>query len=245
MALQTHLDPSPAALATSIDAVLDDVYLRGATATDTEPARPIVPTGIRRAQGEAIARVVASAGATRTLETGFAFGLSGLYMVKGALETAGGMGGYLPYHVALDPYQATHWGNAGRRLFARAGVDHLLEFHGARSEYALPRIAERGEPFDVGFVDGDHRFDATFVDVFYMRRIIRPGGIVLVDDTWLPSVRAVIDFFLSNGLLVEDQTASTRSGDMAVLNVPIGSDTRSWDHFVPFCSDPGGAPRHE
>jgi len=31
-------------------------------------------------------------------------------------------------------------------------------------------------------VDGNHRFDAVFVDLYYLGRLLRPGGVMFLDD---------------------------------------------------------------
>jgi len=227
--------PLSLTLADHIDVVLDDIYARGTTEVEGGTERPIEPTGMRRDQGEAIARLVESIGARRTIETGFAFGLSGLFMVRGMLRSGLDPHAGTAAHFAFDPFQECNWGNAGLRLFGRAQASHLLRFERGRSEYALPRLAEAGERFDVGLIDGDHKFDATFADALYMRRLIKPGGVLLIDDIWLPSVRGVVNFFVDNGVFVEDRELSPALGQAtAVLRVPDAPDARSWDHFVPF-----------
>ena len=176
------MDPSISNTIQTIDQVLRDVYSSGVTATD-DGEKEIHPTGMRAEQGLNIARIMNACGAQRTIETGFAFGLSGLFMVRSALFNGLASDTQSPSHFAFDPYQSANWGNAGRRLFARAGVSHLLSVGERRSEHSLPELADAGEQFDLGLVDGDHKFDAAFVDVFYMTRIVRPGGVILVDDT--------------------------------------------------------------
>ena len=47
-----------------------------------------------------------------------------------------------------------------------------------------------GRRFDLALVDGNHRFDAVFVDVYYLARLLRPGGIVSVHDHHLPGITA-------------------------------------------------------
>jgi cephalosporin hydroxylase len=45
-----------------------------------------------------------------------------------------------------------------------------------------------GRRFDLAVVDGNHRFDAVFVDVYYLARLLRLGGIVSVHDHHLPGI---------------------------------------------------------
>jgi Methyltransferase domain len=58
-------------------------------------------------------------------------------------------------------------------------VSFVLE----RSEYALPGLP--ASTYDFALIDGRHGFPAPFIDWFYIADRLRPGGIVLVDDTWI------------------------------------------------------------
>jgi hemoglobin len=41
-------------------------------------------------------------------------------------------------------------------------------------------------------VDGGHRFHEIFVDLYFLRKIVRAGGLVAIDDNWTPSVRTAV-----------------------------------------------------
>ena len=49
--------------------------------------------------------------------------------------------------------------------------------------------------FDFIFIDGWHTFDHTLLDCFYATRLLKVGGILVVDDVSFPSVRRVVDYF--------------------------------------------------
>jgi hypothetical protein len=40
----------------------------------------------------------------------------------------------------------------------------------------------------VAFVDGSHVFNNVFVDLYYLQMIVRPGGLIVLDDYWLPGI---------------------------------------------------------
>ena len=52
--------------------------------------------------------------------------------------------------------------------------------------------------FDLAFVDGDHRFEGVFLDLYFMTRLVKPGGLVVVDDMWMPSVRTAVAYVEKN-----------------------------------------------
>jgi len=67
-----------------------------------------------------------------------------------------------------------------------------------RSELALPPLADReiaaDTCFDVGIIDGGHGWPTVFVDFCYLHAILRPRGLLLVDDIQLHSVAELARF---------------------------------------------------
>jgi predicted O-methyltransferase YrrM len=62
-----------------------------------------------------------------------------------------------------------------------------------RSEEILPTLV--GEPrLDLALVDGNHAFPAPCIDWFYATRILKRGGVMLIDDIGLWSGKIVADF---------------------------------------------------
>ncbi len=51
---------------------------------------------------------------------------------------------------------------------------------------------------DAAFVDGSHRFHEAFVDLYFLRKIVRPGGLIILDDYWWPSVHTAARYFETN-----------------------------------------------
>lgn len=99
----------------------------------------------------------------------------------------------------------------------------------------LPRFVGEGRRFDLAFVDGNHRFDGVFVDLVYLGRLIRPGGIVFVDDYQLPAVARATSFFVTNlRWTLEDVSAADELHQWAALRTSVVADTRRFDDFVDF-----------
>jgi predicted O-methyltransferase YrrM len=67
-------------------------------------------------------------------------------------------------------------------------VDFVVE----RSEFALPRL--RATDYDFALIDGRHGFPAPFLDWFYIANLLRRGGMVLIDDTWIWTGKILADF---------------------------------------------------
>jgi predicted O-methyltransferase YrrM len=221
--------------------LLDAAYRDGSVLDRDGRAIPVLPTSITRADGEALRDLVIREGATRTIEVGLALGMSALFFCE-AIADRGGR------HVAVDPFQAESWNGAGLRTLRDAGVEDLVEVIEEESQLALPRLVGEGSEFDFGFIDGDHRFDAFLLDLYYMTRLVRPGGLIVADDLWMPSIRTAVAYATKNlGLALEPDALPDAfrfrrrltpgvprgKGDMAVLRLPPERPELRWDQFVP------------
>jgi hypothetical protein len=130
-------------------------------------------------------------GAHVVIEVGLAYGSSALAIGE-ALCSSGWTDAS---HVVIDPFQATSYGNVGwDAMNAAALTDHTV-FIGEPSSIALARLASDGFTADAAFVDGSHRFHDVFVDLYFLRKIVRPGGLIILDDAALPSIAAALRYF--------------------------------------------------
>ena len=66
------------------------------------------------------------------------------------------------------------------------------------SSIALSQLVSEGVHADAAFVDGSHRFHEVFVDLYFLRKIVRAGGMIVVNDDWAPSVRTAVRYYERN-----------------------------------------------
>jgi len=192
----------------------------------------LFPVAASAAEGEALYGWVLREGATQTIEIGLGYGISTLHLCEGLLGNASEA---TARHVAIDPYQARRFSDCGLQFLDEAGVAELVEHHAEESQIALPRLLGEGRSFDFAFVDGNHRFDGVFVDLYYLGRLVQPGGIIFLDDYQLPGVARAASFFVSNlGWTLEEVSAADDLHQWAVLRTSAVPDTRPFDHFVDF-----------
>jgi hypothetical protein len=62
----------------------------------------------------------------------------------------------------------------------------------------LPKILARGETVDFAFIDGWHTFDYVLGDFFFVNKLLRPGGTVVLDDADQPPIRKFLRYTLTN-----------------------------------------------
>ena len=191
----------------------------------------LFPVAASAAEGEALREWVLREEATQTIEIGLGYGISALHVCEGLLGNADPKA----RHVVIDPYQARRFSDCGLQCLDEAGVAELVEHHAEESQIALPRFLGEGRSFDFAFVDGNHRFDGVFVDLFYLGRLVLPKGIIFLDDYQLPGVARAASFFVSNlGWALEEVSAADDLHQWAVLRTSAVPDARPFDHYVDF-----------
>jgi methyltransferase family protein len=137
--------------------------------------------------------------------------------------------------VARSNGEATRFANCGLQVLDAAGLADVIEFHDEGSETALPRFLAEGRTFDLAFVDGNHRFDGVFLDLVYLGRLVRPGGIVVADDCQLPSVRRAVSFCATNlDWTIEETSTANAAQHWVVLRTPSAARHRNFDDHVTF-----------
>jgi predicted O-methyltransferase YrrM len=191
----------------------------------------LFPVAASAAEGEALRDWVLWEKATRTVEIGFGYGISALHICEGLLENSGRES----RHVAIDPNQATRFSDCGLQFLDEAGVGDMVELHAEDSQISLPRFLDEARSFDFAFVDGNHRFERVFVDLFYLGHLVRRGGIIFLDDYQLPGVARAASFFTSNlGWTTEEISPPDDLHQWTVLRTTTERDARPFDHFVDF-----------
>ncbi len=182
--------------------------------------------------------LLVSEGVETIVEIGLAYGSSALAIGEALLSTPGRR----PLHVIIDPFQETVWSNVGWELIRSAGLDATSRLVLQPSSQALPGLVEQGFTADAAFVDGSHLFHEVFTDLYFLRKIVRPGGVVVLDDYWWPSVRTAVRYFESNmGWLVvpgafDGGTTdhATGLGRLRALRLPDPPFEPSFEDFQPF-----------
>lgn len=140
------------------------------------------------------------------IEIGLAYGSSALAIGEALLSQDVND----PKHLIVDPYQ-DHFHHVGWNAIERAGLTDGAELVPERSQVALPRLLAQGFTADVGFVDGSHLFHNVFVDLYFLRELVRPNGLIILDDCDWPSVGTAVSYFeLNCGWQSQAPTQSSR-----------------------------------
>jgi predicted O-methyltransferase YrrM len=135
--------------------------------------------------------VLVAEGACVVIEVGLAYGSSALAIGEAVLSTCGRRA----RHVVIDPFQESAYSNVGWELLRSAGLGAMSRLLVEASSLALPQLLEEGLVADAAFVDGSHRFHEVFVDLYFLRKLVRPGGLIVLDDVGWPSVGGALAYF--------------------------------------------------
>jgi predicted O-methyltransferase YrrM len=164
------------------------------------------------------------------IEIGLAYGSSALAIAEALVAT----GSSDARHVIVDPYQE-RFGGSGWAAITGAGLTGLCSLVDERSQIALPHLLDDGFVADAAFVDGSHIFHNVFVDLFYLRELVRPGGLVILDDCSYLSVATAARYFeVNTGWEPEPIAWATR---LRAFRLPEPRTEPSFTSFRPFGPD--------
>lgn len=177
-----------------MNAVLDRILSTGAVQAD-DGTPFTLHSHVSPEEGEFLQRLVREAHARTTLEVGVGYGISGLFICDALRDVAGEAG----KHYLIDPMQHSEWWHGvGLKNLRDAGYANMIDFRELPSHLALPELEREGVKIDFAFIDGWHTFDHSLVDFFLVDKLLRPGGILAVDDTQWPSVRKSCRYIATN-----------------------------------------------
>jgi len=161
------------------------------------------------------------------LEIGLAYGISALAIAEALISHPGAP----VAHVIIDAFQ-DHFHDVGWEAIEAAGLSEVCSLLRERSQLALPRLLGEGFVADAAFVDGSHIFHNVFVDLFYLREIVRPGGLVILDDCEWPSVATAVRYFeLNTGWELQPLETTTRLRAYRLPDYPVEP---TFESFAPF-----------
>lgn len=200
------------------------------------PDNPNVPlfrtASIHTKEGESLREWVVKEKAVNIIEIGLAFGFSSLYIGEGLLLNKKRNA----KHTIIDAFQTQKdkYNNFGLNVLTKAGLDKIIEFHGERSHFVLPRLLEEDRKFDFGFIDGCHLFDCVFLDLFYLGKLIKIGGIIFMDDYDNVAIRKAVSFFVKNIGWKIEEIGSYKKRKWLIVRTSEKQDVRHFEYFIDF-----------
>lgn len=187
------------------------------------------------ADGDVLRDLLVAEHARIVIEIGLAYGSSALAIGEALLSQADPPA----EHVIIDAYQ-DDFGDTGWRAVVNAGLNRMAKLIRDRSQLALPRLVTDGLVADAAFVDGSHIFHNVFVDLYFLRELVRATGLVVLDDCQWPSVATAVRYFeLNAGWEPLPLPGLTR---LRAYRLPSSRVEPRFDDFRPFSEHGGSSP---
>lgn len=161
-----------------------------------------IKDAISRREGKFIQDIIAEIKPVVSLEVGLAHGISALFICDALKNIPNSR------HIVIDPFQLrggppgtdweSSWQGLGLHNLREASFEDMIEFYDLPSHQVLPQLEAKKTMIDFAFIDGWHTFDYALIDFFYIDRMLRTGGIVVLDDAHWPSIRKLCRYIVSN-----------------------------------------------
>ena len=163
-------EPDPKALDQLFNRVLrtEDEALEAAREAADAAGMPAIEVSAQH--GKLLYLLATVARATRVLEIGTLAGYSTINLAR-AVGPSG--------RVVTLEYEPAH-AVVARESLMRAGVEDRVDVIVGAALESLPDLAERGEIFDLTFIDADKENNVAYVE--WAIKLSRPGSIIVVDN---------------------------------------------------------------
>ena len=181
-------------------------------------------TGVWASDGMYIYDLCRRVRPAHTAEVGLAEGFSTVFFLAAAATNGTGS------HVAIDPFENSQWHGLGLKKVEEVGMKDHFRFLETMSIYAVPQLAAEHVPYQVIFIDGDHRFDAEMTDFVLADNLCAKGGYLLFHDIWMASTQKLALFLENNR---PDYKRVETGTDIAAFQ-KVGDDHRDWRWFQNF-----------
>jgi len=172
--------------------IIDQIYKSGMVEDDQGKQYPLNPSSVPYDTGMVLYNLIREFKPMRSMEIGFAYGLSTLFICQALADNGQGM------HTVIDPWEEHAYKSIGLLNIARANLESFLKFYPEPSYKVLPELNNRDENFDFAFVDGRHHFDYVITDFLFIDKMLSINGLVVFDDLWILGVRTAVSYILTN-----------------------------------------------
>jgi predicted O-methyltransferase YrrM len=182
-------------------------------------------SAIKKEEGKNITKIIKKHKFRKCLEVGMAFGISASYILMANKNVN---------LMSIDPFQKDkdQWNSMGLKLLKEMGLDERHHYIGEKSYISLPKLLSTygEEYFDFIFIDGWHTFDYTLIDFFYADKLLRIGGIILIDDALHKGVAKFVKYIDTN----YDNYRKLEIHKTLAGYEKLANDTREWSFHGEF-----------
>lgn len=177
------------------DKLIDSIYLKKLLLhkhyyNDENQDLREVNSNISLSEGIELFKIIKKYNPKKLVEIGFAVGISTLFMLC-ALENDAIL-------YSVDPYQKIQWNK-----FGLINVNNLLDeqklpkkMHKFIEDYSINFFKKEDRSYDLVFIDGDHSYEGTMIDLYGADKVLKKNGLMIIDDVLHYDVKKSLKNFL-------------------------------------------------
>ena len=144
----------------------------------------------RREQGIFLQEMFDLAKPTSSLEVGFAYGISTLFI----LEKHQFYKSAPKAHIVIEPYP---WGDTALFNINKAELGEYLDIRNDLSDKVIPSLYLSGHRIQFAYIDTTKLFDVVMQDFYFTDKILDVNGIMVIDDCDTNGINKVVRFISS------------------------------------------------
>jgi predicted O-methyltransferase YrrM len=169
---------------------LEEIFEKKSIQINNQGDRIPLHSHTSKAQGVFLQKMFDIAKPTQSLEVGFAYGISAMFILEKHRELSSKIGS----HIVIEP--DTYWGTAATYNIEKEGLLKYLQIKEGYSDKILTQLFQGNFRIQYAYIDTTKLFDVVMQDFYFINKILDCGGIIILDDcggTW-PGIQRVARF---------------------------------------------------
>ncbi|MBC7887146.1 MAG: class I SAM-dependent methyltransferase [Ferruginibacter sp.] len=173
--------------------VLEAIFESGTMEINSAGERIPLHSNTSKEQGIFLQKIFDRVKPANSLEVGFAYGISAMFILEKHREAGSEDGA----HLVIEP--DSYWGTVAIHNIEKEGLTKYLQIRRDYSDKILTQLYHQNHRIQYAYIDTTKQFDTVLQDFYFINKILDVGGVVILDDCgggW-PGVQRVARFISS------------------------------------------------
>lgn len=169
---------------------LEEIFETKSIQINSEADRIPLHSHTSKEQGIFLQKMFDIAKPTQSLEVGFAYGISAMFILEKHKELSSKIGA----HIVIEP--DSYWGTAAIYNIEKEGLLKYLQIREGYSDKILTQLFHENFRIQYAYIDTTKQFDVVMQDFYFINKILDCGGVIVLDDCgggW-PGIQRVARF---------------------------------------------------
>ena len=167
--------------------VLKEIFEKGTMQSDEHGGTVMLCSHTPKEQGVFLQDIYEMIKPKRSLEVGFALGISTLFILEKCRDHHADE----KCHIVIEPYT---WGNTAMYNITKEGLEKYIDIRSDLSDRILTTMYLTNERIQFAYVDTTKVFDTVLQDFYFIDKIMDIGGVIIIDDANTGGINVVIRF---------------------------------------------------